>query len=115
MKAVIYILFFSFILRSSVSVKLTAKERKEKKNDQINKLYECINELGTDDFKHLINENKGLKFSNILRDHRVSLTKQDKNAVKECRKRILLDSKNNNYDSNINNKVNLKRTKINSE
>ena len=115
MKAIISILLFSYIISSSISDILTPKERKEKKKEQIDHLYECLNEKGTDFFKQLINENKGIKFSTILKDHRVSLTRQDKNAVKECRKKILLDSKNYNYDSNINNKVNLKRAKVISE
>ena len=112
MKAVLFILFFSFILSNITSDSINVN-KKEKKKKQIDKFFECLNKLGSDSFKHIINEKKDEKFANILKDHRVSLTQQDKNAIKECRKQILIDSKNNNnnYDSEINNKVKLKRIK----
>ena len=111
MKAVLFILFFSLILSSTISDIINVNNKNTKRKKQIDKFYDCLNKLGTDSFKHVINEKKGEKFAHILKYHSVSLSKKDKHAIKECRKQILIDSKNNynNYDSEINNRVKLKR------
>ena len=112
MKNILFILFFSYIISFPNLRRNNINELKDKRKQQIDKLYECLNKLSTESFKSIINENKGQKFTNILRDHRVSLTKKDKNAIRECRKQILVDTKSDiNYDTNIHNKVNLKRNK----
>ena len=113
MKFLLFVIYISFITSFQNSTEINLKNLKEKRKNQIEKFYHCLNNLGSESFKKLIKENKGLKFSNMLKEHRVSLTKTEKNAIKECRKQILLDSKlNNNEDDYINNKVNLKRNKI---
>ena len=112
MKNILFVLFFSYIIAFPNLRRNNSTEVKDKRQQQIDKLYECLNELSTPSFKTIINENKGQKFTNILRDHRVSLTKKDKNAIRECRKQILVDTKSDtNYDINIHSKVNLKRNK----
>ena len=105
------ILFYLFVFISSETLDSTIVEIKEKNKELIEKLYECLNKLTSDSFRRIINENKGKKFGDIIKDHRVALTRQDKEAIKECRKKILLDSKDNKKDLRINNKVNLKRIK----
>ena len=112
MNAVLFLLFAYFVISFPTSSKINIEEINEKRKEQFNKLFECLNDLITESFKHAIKENKDQKFLSILKDNGESLSEQDKNAIKECRKQILLDSKyNNNYDSIINNKVNLKRNK----
>ena len=110
MKIILFILFFSYIISFPYLRRNNSTELKDKQNQQIDKLYKCLNELNTESFKSIINQNKGEKFMHILRDHRVYITKKDKNAIRECRKHILVDTKfNTNYDTNIHNKFNLKR------
>ena len=108
MRVILFILFFSLILC------FPTQDRKDKLKEQKEKVFECLNELATESFARIINENKDQKLSNILKKHRVSLTKQDKDAIKECRKRIILEAKddiNKSTDSLTERKVNLKRTK----
>ena len=112
-KAVLFLLFASFAISFPSSSIINIEEIKEKRKEQFDKLFQCLNDLATEYFKQIINENKSQKFLSFLRENGVSLSKQDKDAIKECRKQIFFDSKyNNNYDSNINNKVNLKRNKL---
>ena len=89
----LYLIVCSYILCSPNSNEFNTPEGKKKRKEQIENLYKCLNELATDNFKQIVNENKGTKFGEILKSHRVSLTKQDKDAIKECRKKIYLDSK----------------------
>ena len=114
MKVVLYIILIYFALSLPNSSSINIENLKEKRKQLFDKLFECLNDLGTESFKKIINENKDQKILDILKNHKVSLTNQDKNTIKECRKQILLDSKNNNlnYDNFINNKVNLKKSKL---
>ena len=114
-------MFFQFLILILINLALSFRNSssinfenlKEKRKQLLDKLFECLNDLGTETLKKIIDENKERKIIDILKNHRVSLSDKDKNAIRECRKQILLDTKNNiNYDNFINNKVNLKRNKI---
>ena len=89
----LYLIICSYIFCSPNSNEFNTLEANKKRKEQIENLYKCLNELATDNFKQIVNENKGKKFGEILKSHKVSLTKQDKDAIKECRKKIYLNSK----------------------
>ena len=113
MKVVLILILINLALSFVNSSSINIENLKEKRKQLLDKLFECLNDLGTESFKKIINENKEIKILDILKNHKITLSNQDKNAIKECRKQILLDFKNNiNYDNFINNKVNLKRSKI---
>ena len=113
MKVVLFIILVYLALSVPNKSSINIENLKEKRKQLFDKLFECLNDLGTESLKKIINEPKDQKFFDILKNHKASLSNQDKIAIKECRKQILLDSKNNiNYDNFINNKVNLKRSKI---
>ena len=106
MKVILYLVLVSLILCSPNSNNYNTKEQIKKRQEQKEKLFECLNEYGSEKFVKLINENENVKLGDILRKHRVSITRQDKEAIKECRRQILLNS------TNIpEKKVYLKRTK----
>ena len=113
MKAVLFIILIHLVLPFPNSNNINIENLKEKRKQLFDKFFKCLNDLGTETLKKIIDENKERKIIDILKNHRVSLSDKDKNAIRECRKQILLDTKNNiNYDNYINNKVNLKRNKI---
>ena len=84
-------------------------EQLRKRQEQKEQLFECLNEYGSENFIKLINENENVKLGDILKKHRVSVTRQDKEAIKECRRQILLSAKIRSEKSEK--KVYLKRTK----
>ena len=105
-KVTLCLVIISFIFCSPISKNYNTKEQIKKRQEQKEKLLECLNEYGSENFVKLINGNENVKLGDILRKHRVSVTRQDKEAIKECRRQILLNS------TNIpEKKVYLKRTK----
>ena len=113
MKVVLFIILIYLSLPFPNSTSINIENSKEKRKQLFDKFFDCLNNLRTESFKKIIDEYKERKIIDILKNHRVSLSDKDKKAIRECRKQILLDTKNNiNYDNFINNKVNLKRNKI---
>ena len=106
MKDILCLVLISLILCSPNSKNYNTEEQIKKRQEQKEKLLECLNEYGSENFVKLINKNENVKLGDILRKHRVSITSQDKEAIKECRRQILLNS-----TVSREKKVYLKRTK----
>ena len=92
MKTFLLLILFACITSQLSSGKHSIIEEVKKRRQERNeKIISCINEKGSENLKRIFNENKSQKLGIILRENKESVTHEDRNVFKECRRKVLLD------------------------
>ena len=84
MKSFLFLSLFMIIICSPFGL-----ERRQKLLERIEKIKKCVSEIGTESLKSILNNEIDLTIENILRGNKVSLTHEDLEILKECRRKSI--------------------------
>ena len=82
MKYILFLVLLTFIICSPFGI-----ERRQKMKEKMDKLKTCVKEGGSESLKKLVLDYEGFSIDDYVRKNEISLTIEDLELYKDCRKK----------------------------
>ena len=86
MKTILFLILISLIANSPYGI-----ERLQKFKERMEKIKKCVNINGSESLKKVLNEFNGVSIEKFLIDNEISLSSEDLELVKDCRRNTIYD------------------------